>query len=75
MKGATEFRVSLVLRRPDGAELGRGAGSGRGLYEAVRAAMTPLVAAGALPRRRRSTRLPPSGRARAASTARSPSSI
>jgi len=43
------FRVEITLRRPDGSEMDRGRGSGRALYEAVRAAMTPMVASGSLP--------------------------
>lgn len=43
------FRVELRLRAPSGEEIGRGEGTGRALYEAVRAAMAPLVEAGALP--------------------------
>ncbi|WP_438026831.1 protein kinase domain-containing protein [Sorangium sp. So ce233] len=43
------FRITLVLRRPDGAEIDRAAGAGRALYEAVRDAMTPLVERGSLP--------------------------
>jgi serine/threonine protein kinase len=44
------FRVSLEARDAGGAELGRASGEGRGLPEAVRAAMDPLVASGVLPR-------------------------
>ncbi|WP_437288534.1 protein kinase domain-containing protein [Sorangium sp. So ce406] len=43
------FRITLVLRRPDGAEIDRAAGAGRALYEAVRDAMTPLAERGSLP--------------------------
>jgi eukaryotic-like serine/threonine-protein kinase len=43
------FAVSLALRRPDGSELAHATGRGRGLAEAVRAAMTPLVRADLLP--------------------------
>jgi serine/threonine protein kinase len=44
------FRVSLVLRRPDGGEFGRGWGAGRGLPEAAREAMNPIVGAAGIPR-------------------------
>src|SRR5262249_32153823 len=49
-KGPSGFSVNLALSTPDGAELGRGHGESRALYDAVRSAMTPLVAAGAIPR-------------------------
>ncbi|AUX38976.1 uncharacterized protein SOCE26_003580 [Sorangium cellulosum] len=44
------FRVALRLHAPDGAELTRAQGAGRALFEAVREAMAPLVAAGHLPK-------------------------
>jgi eukaryotic-like serine/threonine-protein kinase len=44
------FRVSLSFHRSDAAELARTEKTGRALYEAVREAMTPLVADGLLPR-------------------------
>ncbi|HZJ66461.1 MAG TPA: bifunctional serine/threonine protein kinase/MFS transporter [Kofleriaceae bacterium] len=44
------FRVELVLRSPDTAEIGRGAGTGTALYEAVRAAMDGLASTDAVPR-------------------------
>jgi serine/threonine protein kinase len=50
VKGASGFRVSLVLRRPDGGELGRGLGAGRGLYQAVGEAMNPLIGPAWIPR-------------------------
>jgi eukaryotic-like serine/threonine-protein kinase len=37
------FEVALSLHRPGGDVIERGSGQGRGLYEAVRAAMAPLV--------------------------------
>ncbi|WP_437676975.1 protein kinase domain-containing protein [Sorangium sp. So ce131] len=43
------FRVALRLHAPDGAELTRAQGAGRALFEAVREAMTPMVAAGHVP--------------------------
>ncbi|MGK3989661.1 serine/threonine-protein kinase [Sorangium sp. So ce136] len=43
------FRITIALRRPDGAEIDRAAGAGRALYEAVRDAMTPLAERGSLP--------------------------
>ena len=43
------FRVELRLRAPGGEQIARGEGAGRALYEAVRAAMAPLVESGALP--------------------------
>jgi eukaryotic-like serine/threonine-protein kinase len=50
VKEASGFRVALVLRRPDGGEIGRGAGVGRALYQAVREAMGPLVGPDRIPR-------------------------
>jgi hypothetical protein len=50
VKEASGFRVSLVLRRPDGGDLGRGLGSGRGLAQAVREAMNPIVGPAWIPR-------------------------
>jgi hypothetical protein len=47
---AERFVVTLSLHRADGRQLGEASGQGRGLYEAVRAAMAPLVAQGILPR-------------------------
>ncbi|APR87052.1 Serine/threonine-protein kinase pkn3 [Minicystis rosea] len=47
------FRISLSVRTPDGATLSSGSGQGRGLYEAVREAMDPLVREGALIRAER----------------------
>jgi hypothetical protein len=45
------FRVTLVLRASgDGRELARGSGEAKQLYQAVRAAMRPLVGAGAIER-------------------------
>jgi tRNA A-37 threonylcarbamoyl transferase component Bud32 len=49
-KLATGFRVLLSIHRAEGPELGRGAGEGRALYEAVREAMRPLQSAGWLPK-------------------------
>lgn len=49
-KEASGFQVSLVLRRPDGGELGRGQGAGRGLYQAVREAMNPIVGPAWIPK-------------------------
>jgi serine/threonine protein kinase len=49
---ATGFSVSLSLHRADGSRLKTGAGQGKGLYEAVRNAMTPLVDRDAIPRSR-----------------------
>lgn len=43
------FTVELSLQHPDGEELASATGSGRGLVEAVRAAMTPLVGPSQLP--------------------------
>ncbi|WP_437928180.1 serine/threonine-protein kinase [Sorangium sp. So ce291] len=43
------FRITIALRRPDGAEIDRAVGAGRALYEAVRDAMTPLAERGSLP--------------------------
>jgi hypothetical protein len=45
------FEVRLELRAADGRLLRRGAGAARGLYAAVRAALAPLVAPGAIPPR------------------------
>ncbi|XXY03593.1 serine/threonine-protein kinase [Sorangium sp. So ce185] len=50
VKETAGFRVSLALRRADGAELGRGAGGGRGLYQAVREAMDAIVGPDLLPK-------------------------
>jgi tRNA A-37 threonylcarbamoyl transferase component Bud32 len=50
VKDGSGFRVSVVLRSPDGGEAGHGEGRGRALYEAVRGAMLPLVDGGALPK-------------------------
>jgi len=50
VKEASGFRVSLVLRRPDGGELGRGLGAGRGLSRAVREAMNPIVGPAWIPK-------------------------
>ena len=47
---AAGFEVMLVLRRASGAELERATGRGRGLYEAVRSAMEPLVGASLIPK-------------------------
>jgi len=44
------FAVTLSLRRADGSEIKSSAGRGRGLYEAVRSAMTPLVGPGQIPK-------------------------
>ncbi|MBI5532877.1 MAG: serine/threonine protein kinase [Deltaproteobacteria bacterium] len=44
-----KFRVTLVLRKRDGAELARGTGSQMALYQAIRDAMAPIVESGALP--------------------------
>ena len=43
------FAVTLVLRDSDGRERGRGAGEGKYVHEAVRGAMDPMVADGAIP--------------------------
>ncbi len=43
------FRVDITLRYPHGGEFRRASGSGRALYEAVRAAMNLLVESGGLP--------------------------
>jgi hypothetical protein len=53
---AAGFEVALSLRRADGVELASGAGRGRGLYEAVRAAMAPLIRVRRIPA---APRLPP----------------
>ncbi|WP_437289140.1 protein kinase domain-containing protein [Sorangium sp. So ce406] len=42
------FRITVTLRRPDGAEIDSAAGAGRALYEAVRDAMDPLAERGSL---------------------------
>jgi len=44
------FTVALVLRRSDGGELGSASGTGPGLYEAVRSAMTGLVGVDRIPK-------------------------
>jgi hypothetical protein len=44
------FTVKLSLRAADGAQLAGAEGQGKGLYEAVRAAMTPLVDSGSIPK-------------------------
>jgi hypothetical protein len=44
------FSVTLLLHRADGREIKRAAGGGRGLYEAVRSAIAPLVGPGQIPR-------------------------
>ena len=49
---AAGFTVALSLHRSDGSELARGTGLGRGLYEAVRSAMAPLVRGDLLPKAR-----------------------
>lgn len=56
-RGRPGFTVTLVLRDQSGAEHGRGSGSGKYLHQAVREAMSPLVASGAIPR---ATELDPS---------------
>ncbi|WP_437806399.1 protein kinase domain-containing protein [Sorangium sp. So ce1078] len=43
------FRITVTLRRSDGAEIDRAVGAGRALYEAVRDAMSPLAERGSLP--------------------------
>jgi serine/threonine protein kinase len=43
-RDAVGFRVELVLRRPDGSEIGRASAGSPALYRAVRDAMSPLVA-------------------------------
>ncbi len=43
------FRVDLVARRRDGSELGRSAGRGMALYQAVRQAVDRLGASGVIP--------------------------
>ncbi|MDI1447442.1 serine/threonine-protein kinase [Polyangium sp. 6x1] len=45
----TGFRITVTLRRPDGADLDHAVGTGRSLYEALRGAMNPLAERGALP--------------------------
>ena len=47
---AAGFKVRLAFRAADGSELDRAEGQGAGLYEAVRAAMNPLVDDGWIPR-------------------------
>ena len=45
-----EFRVLVVLRKAaDGAEVERGEGAARALYQAVRAAMNPIERSEAIP--------------------------
>jgi hypothetical protein len=44
-----KFKVTLILRKPGGTELARGTGEQMALYQAVRDAMEPIVASGALP--------------------------
>ncbi|HEX7841262.1 MAG TPA: hypothetical protein VF469_27480, partial [Kofleriaceae bacterium] len=51
-RSAAGFSVTLSLDRPDGAEIRSSTGSGRGLYEAVRSAMTPLVRPDLIPKPR-----------------------
>ncbi|WP_394838352.1 serine/threonine protein kinase [Pendulispora rubella] len=51
-KDPAGFHTTLVLRRPDGSELGHADGKGRALYEAVRQAMAPLVSPDLLPKAR-----------------------
>jgi hypothetical protein len=48
--GPDGFTVTLSLRRADRGEIDRAVGRGRGLYEAVRSAMTPLIGPGKIPR-------------------------
>ncbi|MFT3772397.1 MAG: serine/threonine-protein kinase [Minicystis sp.] len=50
VKDTSGFRVEIALRSPAGAELARGAGSGRALYAAVRDAVSPLVGPTLVPR-------------------------
>lgn len=50
VKEAPGFRVSLVLRRPDGGEIGHGAGAGPSLRQAVCEAMEPLVGPALIPK-------------------------
>ncbi|WP_437662543.1 serine/threonine-protein kinase [Sorangium sp. So ce1182] len=49
VREGSAFRMTVALRRPDGAEIDRAVGAGRALYEAVRDAMNPLAERGALP--------------------------
>jgi serine/threonine protein kinase len=49
-RDSDRFRVTLVVRAQDGHEVARGEGQGRQMYQAVREAMRPLVALGAVPR-------------------------
>jgi serine/threonine protein kinase len=50
VRDSAGFRVELVLRRADGAEMARATGAARALYQAVRAAMDPLVRPELIPR-------------------------
>ena len=47
-RGSDRFRVTLVIRAQDGRELARGDGQGKQMYQAVREAMKPLLAPGAV---------------------------
>jgi TolB-like protein len=49
-RGNRTFTVSLVLKDKTGQVVGKGSGTGRELHAAVRSAMEPLVATGAIPR-------------------------
>ncbi|WP_437590931.1 serine/threonine protein kinase [Sorangium sp. So ce1000] len=49
-KAASGFRVVLSLRRADGTEIAGSQGEGPALFEAVRAAMSPLVGPGKIPK-------------------------
>jgi hypothetical protein len=44
------FHVAISLHRPDGTEISHSEGDGRGLYEAVRSAMTRLIGSGLVPK-------------------------
>jgi serine/threonine protein kinase len=49
-KDGTGFTVTLSLHRPDGEEVAMALGRGRALYQAVRAAMEPLVTPERIPK-------------------------
>ncbi|MDI1476723.1 protein kinase [Polyangium sp. y55x31] len=49
IRESSGFRITVTLRRPDGADIDHAVGAGRSLYEAARDAMNPLAARGSLP--------------------------
>ncbi|WP_437986915.1 protein kinase domain-containing protein [Sorangium sp. So ce117] len=49
VRESSGFRITVTLRRPDGADIDHAAGTGRSLYEAARDAMNPLAERGSLP--------------------------